>query len=82
MISYIYKEQISDIENRFGIELVYTLENIGYGEQAIVFDDVTDSFSDLDDWLDNGDVGTCYEDSNEDMHYKVSVVDGVFDFVL
>ena len=81
MSVYIHKEFIPKIEKRYGISILGTTEEIGYGEQAMVFEDVTDSCSDLDDWLENGEVGTCYEDGDGQIHYKVSVEDGAFDFV-
>ena len=82
MSVYIYKELVSKIEKHYNISILGTTEEIGYGEEAMVFEDVTDSYSNLEDWLENGDVGTCYEDADEQIHYKVSVEDGAFDFVL
>ena len=82
MSVYIHKELVPKIEKHYNISILGTTEEIGYGEEAMVFEDVTDSYSDLEDWLENGNVGTCYEDTDEQIHYKVSVEDGAFDFVL
>lgn len=82
MSVFISKELIPKIERYYNIKMTGTTEDVGYGEQAMAFEDVTDSYSDLEDWLENGDVGTCYEDTDEQIHYKVSVEDGAYDFVL
>lgn len=82
MSVFISKELIPKIERYYNIKMTGTTEDVGYGEQAMAFEDVTDSYSDLEDWLENGDVGTCYEDADEQIHYKVSVEDGAYDFVL
>ena len=82
MSVFISNELIPKIERYYNIRMTGTTEDVGYGEQAMAFEDVTDSYSDLEDWLENGDVGTCYEDADEQIHYKVSVEDGAYDFVL
>jgi len=82
MSVFISNELIPKIERYYNIKMTGTTEDVGYGEQAMAFEDVTDSYSDLEDWLENGDVGTCYEDADEQIHYKVSVEDGAYDFVL
>ena len=82
MSVFISKELIPKIERYYNIKMTDLTEEVGYGEQAMAFEDVTDSCSDLEDWLENGDVLTCYEDADGQIHYKVSVENGVFDFVL
>ena len=82
MSVFISKELIPKIEKYYNIKMTDPTEEVGYGEQAMVFEDITDSCSSLEDWLENGDVLTCYEDADGKVHYKVSVENGVFDFAL
>ena len=76
MSVFISKELIPKIERYYNIKMTDPTEEVGYGEQAMAFEDVTDSCSDLEDWLENGDVLTCYEDADGQIHYKVSVENG------
>ena len=82
MAFFISKDLVPKIESFYGVKFDCSFDNVGYGEQALSFDDVTDVFSDLDEWLEFGDVGTCYEDDESFVHCKVSLEDNqVFDFI-
>lgn len=73
MSVFIHEELIPKIEKYYDFKITDPVEEIGYGERALVFEDVTDSYSNLLEWQENGGAMTCFEDSNGEMHYAISI---------
>lgn len=75
MSVFIYEELIPKIEKYFDFKIENSVEEIGYGERALVFEDVTNLYPSLEEWQEHGAEMTCYEDSNGELHYAISIKD-------